>query len=262
MNILHVGDNAGLASVTAHMCTKLGHPSIVLVDEHVDVWDHGKYYENTITTKPHENVIGAIKNMKETFDHIVYHDRVTIAKELDCLHIPSSYFFHGNDLRQQPKLYDVVYSLESIDNVFVTSEDLLQYAPQGTLFRKPVDLDLFKFKNCDKISGALCMTQEKYYDKVLEITTGFDLPVQIVDRFSHRVSYQDLPMLLNSYRCYFDIKFHSDDPPVVVPELSQTALQSLACGTNVFSNGVLFTKFPEEHSDEYTCREFISVLEE
>lgn len=253
---------AGSASITSHMCTKLGHPSIVLVDDHVDAWDHGEYYQNTIRVKPNEDLIGAIKKMRDSFDHIVYHDRVTIAKELDSLHIPSSYFFHGNDLRQQPKIYDVVWSMESIDNIFVTTEDLLQYAPEAYFFRRPVDLDLFKFKKMDKITGALCMTQERYYDEVVEITKDFDLPVQIVDRVNHRVRYKDMPLLLNSYRCYYDIKFQPKHPPVVIPELSQTALQALACGTNVFSNGVLFTKFPEEHSDENACREFISVLEE
>ncbi len=261
MNVLHIGDSTGSASITSNMCTKLGHPSIVLVDEHEDVWNHGDYYGNIVKVKPNENIVQAITKMIDQFDHIVYHDRVGMAKKLDHLHKPSSYIF-SNNLKQQPKLYDTIYSLESIDNVFVTTDDLIDFAPQAELFRKPIDLDLFKFEDCTKISGALCLTLDKYYNEVLSITKDFEMPVQIVDRINHKLSYEDMPHLLNSYRCYYDVKFQSSDPPIVVPELSQTALQALACRTNVFSNGVLFTKFPMEYSDENTCKEFISVLEE
>ena len=262
MKILHIGDKSGIASVTSNMCTKLGHPSIVVVDNNADIWDHGEYYENTIIVNPNEDIAHAVSKMKGKFDHIVYHDRVTLAKKLDKLHIPSSYMFHGNELKEQEKLYDTVYSLESMDNVFVTNESMLDYAPQADLFRTPVDLDLFKFDDCDKISGALCFTEDRHYEKVLDITKDFELPVQIIDRVNHKITYSQMPEILNSYRCYYDIVFNIKKQNAVVPELSQTGLEALACGTNVYSNGVLFTKFPEEHSDELTCREFISVLKE
>jgi hypothetical protein len=260
MNILHIGDMAGSASITANMCTKLGHPSVVLLDGDRDAWDHSEYYNNAVYCKS-KSIVKVVNELGDRYDHIVYHDRFKLAAELDHLHIPSSFMFHGNMLRQAPDLYHHVDSLESIDNLFVTTEDLLKYAPTAELFHRPVDLDLFHVDyDIKRTDIALCLTQERYIESINKLTKDEEHIILVADRVKNTRRYQDMPAFLNTFKYYYDVKYQPTHPPMIIPELSQTGLQALACGLAVWSNGAWFHQFPEIHSDEWACKEFISVL--
>jgi len=261
MKILHIGDNSGIASITANMCSRLGHPSVVLTDSSDDIWDHGDYYDNTASCKSSSTLMQVIRQTVDKYDHIVYHNKFAVAAQLDDLHIPSSFMFHGNVLRQEPNLYYHVDSLESIDNLFVTTGDQLKYASTAELFRRPVDLDLFVMDHkSERTDIGMCLTQRCYMNEVKAITDMEENVILVADRAENMRSYQDMPEFLNNLKYYYDIKFQPTQPPMVIPELSQTGLEALACGVAVWSNGIWFTKFPDVHSDEWTCKEFISVL--
>ena len=263
LNILHVGDMAGSAAITSNMCSKLDNPSVVITDDKVDAWNHGDYYQNTVRCKTTDVMIQIIKATIDNYDHVVYHDRFDIAAELDELHVDSSFMFHGNMLRQAPEMYNHVDNLESIDNLFVTTEDLIKYAPTAELFHRPVDLDMFTINpNADRLDMGLCLTQERYIKECNILTADEEQVVLVADRVKNIRSYSEMPEFLNGFKYYYDIKYQPTHPPMLIPELSQTGLQALACGCVVWSNGIWFTKFPEINSDEWACKEFISVLEE
>jgi len=263
LNILHIGDMAGSAAITANMCTKLNHNSVVITDDKVDAWDHGEYYKNTVHVRNTVLLKNTVRAMAHEFDHFVYHDRYDIAADLDDLHIDSSFMFHGNMLRQAPEMYNHVDNLESIDNLFVTTEDLIKYAPTAELFHRPVDLDMFTINpNADRLDMGLCLTQERYIKECNILTADEEQVVLVADRIKNIRSYSEMPEFLNGFKYYYDIKYQPTHPPMLIPELSQTGLQALACGCAVWSNGIWFTKFPEINSDEWACKEFISVLEE
>jgi hypothetical protein len=259
LKILHIGDQAGSASITSNICNKLGHVSNVIQDKNIETFMHGEYYENTLYT---DNLEQSVKDHLDDYNHIVYHDQYKLAVELDSLHIPSSYMFHGNMLRQQPELYDRVFDLESVDNIFVTTEDLLEYAPDAHLFNRPVDMDMFYNHGKERKEIGLCLTQERYKQYCKDILKGCVTGVMLIDRVKNMVSYEQMPYLLNRFKVYYDIKYQPTHPPTMINELSQTGLQALACGLTVWSNGKVYNKFPEQHSDENSAREFISVLEE
>lgn len=259
MNILHIGDHSGVAAVTSNMCTRLGHPSVVVVGK-ADRWNHGDYYKNTLHVK---HLLKVLEATIEDYDHVVYHDSYNMAAELDHFHIPSSFMFHGNELRDNPDIGMDVDNLESIDNLFVTTEDLMKYAPTAELFRRPIDLDLFVSDHTSKrLDMGVCLTDKCYMIPASNMTDISDRVVLVADRGENIRSYDKMPDFLNSLKYYYDIKFKPTSPPMVIPDLSMTGLQALACGVAVWSNGIWFTKFPEVHSDEWVCKEFISVLED
>ena len=260
MKILHVGNPSGIASIMANMCTKLGHESVVITDD-VEEWDHGEYYGNLATCSSSGILKKIIIHTEQNYDHIVYHDRYDIASDLDYLHIPSSFMFHDNMLRLDPDMYMHVDNLESIDNLFVISQDLLKYAHTAILLPTPVDLDLFKAYNSeDRLEMAVCLVRKCYIRNANEITKDLDPMVLVTDKMDNRKRYRDMPEFLNGFKYYHDIKFQATDPPMVLPEFTQTGLQALACGVAVCNNGIWFYKFPMVHSDELVCKEFISVL--
>lgn len=266
MNILHIGDVSGSAAITANMCTKLNHNSVVITDYDVDMWDHGEYYNNTVYVDNTVLLKDSVRSMAHEFDHFVYHDRYDIASDLDELHIDSSFMFHGNMLREAPEMYNHVDNLESIDNLFVTTEDMLKYAPTANLFHKPVDLDIFRiYEDIQRIDMGLCLTPERYIKECNILTADEEQVILVADRIKNKRPYKEMPVFLNGFKYYYDVKYQptvDQQPPMLIPELSQTGLQALACGCAVWSNGIWFYKFPEIHSDEWSCKEFISVLHE
>ena len=258
MRILHIGDQAGSAALLSHECSKLGHDSKVINHTSIDTFRIGEYYNNTTWNFNEENIRKALKGV----DHLVYHDQFIMAEILDNLHIPSSYMFHGNMLRQDPRRFEYVANLESVDNMFVTTEDMLEYAPGAELFTRPVDIDLFRPMNLVKHNVPLCLTQERYFEVIKRIYNG-GTGMFLVDRVKNITPYHLMPMLLNSYRGYIDLKFQPTHPPTLIPELSQTGLQALACGIPVVGwNMSIHRVLPKRHYAENVAREFIRVLQE
>ena len=263
MKILHIGDQAGSASITSNICTKMGHESLVLQDKNIETFLHGEYYKNTLYMEKDDMFTALKAAISEGYDHFVYHDQIALATAADHLHVSSSYMFHGNMLRQNTKLYNQVMNLESIDNIFVTTEDLLEFAPEAHLFNRPVDMDMFYNMGIkEKHQIGLCLTQERYVPFIRDMVRGSETGVFIVDRVKNKLEYKNMPSILNQYRLYYDIKYQPTHPPTLIKDISQTALQALACGLTVWSNGKVYTKFPEQNSDENSAREFIRVLEE
>lgn len=254
---------AGSAAIISNACTKLGHPSVVYQDSNIETFEHGKLYKNTFYHDGDLQMLEALKNAIPLYDHIIYHDRYKLALVLDDLHKPSSYIFHGNMLRQNPQAYKNVMNLESIENIFVSTEDLLKYAPEATLFTRPIDLDMFKpILIPNKKPMGLCLTQDRYKPYILELLRGNTTGYFLVDRVANRVQYSDMPKILNSYSYYYDVKYQPTHPPTMIEELSGTALQALACKIPVWSCGKWYNAFPIKHDDERAALEFLKVLKE
>jgi len=261
MNILHVGDVSGVASIMSNMCNRLGHPSVVLLDDSFDPWKHGDHYNNTAYCSSSDILQKVVRASKNKYDHIIYHNRYGAAAHLDDMHIPSSFMFHGDILRQTPELYHFVDSLESIDNLFVLEGGMKKYAPTAELFHKPVDMDFFTINpDSQRTEMALCFTHKEYLDYVNSITQDEEMLVLVADKATNIRTYAEMPAFLNTFKYYYDIKFHDNKNPIMIPELSQTGLQALACGAAVWSNGIWLNKFPDIHSDEWSCKQFLSVL--
>ena len=249
---------AGCAAITANMCTKLGHESKVIQDINVNTFSHGDYYNNTLMVN---NLPESVEAIIDKYDHIVYHDMLDCAVSLDSKHIESSYMFHGNMLRQQPKLYDRVSELESIDNIFVTTADLLQYAPDAEYFVRPVDMNLFKPLDIPRKPVPLCLTQERYIQTIKDcVPLVSEQGVFIIDRVKNTIKYEDMPKVLSSFTGYIDFKYQPTHPPTQIQEMSQTGLQALACGIPVLTYDGWVNTLQPSHFDENTCKEFIRVI--
>ena len=263
LRILHIGDMAGSGAITSNICNKLGFPSHVVQDSNIDTFRHGDYYENTTYLNTREAVYEWVKTNQNDYDYFVYHDQIELAERLDDLHKPSAYMFHGNILRKTRIQYDIVCSLESIDDIFVSTEDLLEYAPEAKLFYRPVDMDLFcRDEDHPQKMIGLCLTQERYRKEIKELLRDTDTGVLIADRVKNRIPYGNMPKLLRSYAFYYDVKYIPTHPPEIIEELSQTALQALACGCAVWSCGKWYDKFPREHDDEESAKQFINDITE
>jgi len=260
LKILHIGDQAGVAALLAFECSKLGHSSYVLQDSSIDTFRIGAYYKNTEYLDNIEQIYRIA--FKSAPSHLIYHDQYKMAETFDYMHIPSSYVFHGNMLRGDDKIYDKVLELESIDNIFVTTEDMLDYAPKAELLVRPIDVDLFRPMDIKKQTVPLCLSQLRYFAEIRKRCRDPN-GIFLIDRFKHPITYKNMPLMLNSHKTYIDLKFRPTHPPTLIPELSMTGLQAIACGIPVIGwDSEYHETLDRSHYAENSAREFIRVIQE
>jgi hypothetical protein len=263
MNILHVGDAAGMGAVYSNILNKLGHNSVVVTTESSQFFRHGEYYQNTKVVKNDKDLFKIVKKIGDKYDHIIYHSTLEVAQKMDSQMLPSSYVFHGNDLRQQPSRGIDVLEMDSMENVFVTTEDMIKYIDSSIVqvLSRPIDMDLFSHQDRPRQTIGLCLSQKRYFPSIKDLLRKQELGCFMVDRVENRIDYDRMPDALSAYAGYYDFKFRPTHPPTLIPEISTTGLQALACGVPVWTNGMWYNIFPEQHNDENCALELLNHLE-
>lgn len=73
------------------------------------------------------------------------------------------------------------------------------------------------------------------------------------------VPYHKVPDLLNKFEYYIDIKVINDK---VIPAMSRTGLEALACGLKVFNHELrIVERLPDEHYAIYVAKEALQHYE-
>ena len=146
------------------------------------------------------------------------------------------------------------------DAVIVSTSDLLKYtstknAAMNLYLPNPIDLDVFKPGAILRSTSndALKRSAVTMDNEVTDIPWALEylkknhinLDITVHDRIRHPLMYRDLPNFLKQYKTYVDIRYVNKK---IIPALSKTALESLACGLDVLDYQLKFRKgLPEEH---------------
>jgi len=259
-NILHVGDMAGVAAVLSNEANLMGYHSHVIQLDTIDTYHIGDYYHNTTYAKSKGEMRAYLIQMIDLYDHIVVHDLIDFAEELEGTAM--SYVFHGNMLRNSPKLMKRVENISTLENIFVTSDDLLQYSKNAELLVRPVDTKLFKPQKITS-DEAFTMISKRFLDILQDYLEEFD--IDFIVRDNYIVKYEEMPDLFSKYGVYVDVKYQSCHPPKIIynDTLSLIGLQALACGLTVYNPlQKEFLGLPKGHEAKKATKEFIRVLRE
>ncbi len=132
----------------------------------------------------------------------------------------------------------------------VATTDLLPLVNHAIYLPTPVDTDHFKEINSLKRENKALIfnTEITNTEQTLKYckSNDIDLDVEVYDRTKNPIMFKDMPLLLNKYEVYVDIKYVNNS---ILQSLSKTALESLACGLQVLDYNLKFRKsLPEEHS--------------
>ena len=128
-----------------------------------------------------------------------------------------------------------------------------------------IDTNMFSDKNLNK-KGALAfvssnLDKKRCIEFIRKIQKKHSLELDIIDTDNGFVSHDDLPDLLNKYEYFIDIKITNYG--LLGKELSNLALQALACGCKVyhdFGNGtVLIEEIPKEHKPEFVFKKLFQI---
>ena len=89
---------------------------------------------------------------------------------------------------------------------------------------------------------------------------NINLDTTVHDGIRHPLMYQDLPNFLKQYKTYVDIRYVNKK---IIPALSKTALESLACGLDVLDYQLKFRNgLPEEHNPSSVISSLSKVYDE
>jgi glycosyltransferase involved in cell wall biosynthesis len=177
-----------------------------------------------------------------------------------------------NAVLLKKRIHSKVQSLS--DLIIVSTPDLLQYVSAKRGIKKiylpnPVDSDLFNpgiipsvnssdSLQADAVTMDTEVTNMSWVQNYLK-KNNINFDIDVYDRIKHPLMYSELPRFLKRYKIYVDIR-HVDGK--ILPNLSKTGLEALACGLDVLDFDLKFRRgLPIEHcpltavsklSEEYT----------
>ncbi len=169
------------------------------------------------------------------------------------------------------------YKAQNLANaVIVSTPDLLNYAStKNDAVRKlylpnPIDLDVFKPDAIisSTINDGIKKNAVTMDNEVTDIPWALEylkknnvnLDITVHDRIKHPLMYQDLPNFLKQYKTYVDIRYVNKK---IIPALSKTALEALACGLDVLDYRLKFrNRLPEEHCPSSVIPSLSKVYDE
>lgn len=264
MNILHVLNTAGAASVIAKYMDELyDTKSRVLTRESQDPYG--------LTTYGKALPIGfwifiALMILEaRKYDIIHIHDRDILIPVLKFLNPekPIIIHYHGTKIRrkwEQRKRFWI-----KADRILISTRDLFEGAPPGVeLAPNPVDLALFfPVNNRIPIDKAIHF---KYnaddIAKQLAKMHGIDLVIH--DTSTDPIPHREMRSYLTQYTTFIDVK-RDVRGNILYPEntLSKTALEALACGLKVIPcQGDIIEKLPEEHHPRNVVTQMYRIYKE
>lgn len=224
MRILHIWDQAGVASILAKYQRKLGHEAEVIKREGFDDYKINRFYNSTIYQGSARGFYFYALKRSRNFDVVHVHSQV---KVIPFLSKPCVLHFHGSDLRQAGffGMVENWIAQEIADKILVSTPDLLSRLPKVEWLPNPVDTELFH-PNVDA-----CMLADA-------------VPCE----------YEYMPSHLCSLKFHLETKKWS---------LRKTSLEALACGIPVNWNGLIIkSPLPDQHKPEIVAERTIEIYKE
>jgi len=148
-----------------------------------------------------------------------------------------------NAILLKKRIHSKVQSLS--DLIIVSTPDLLQHISTKRGIKKiylpnPVDTDFFNSKfipsanskvkpQAEAVTMDTEVTNMSWVHKYLK-TNNISLDIDVYDRIKHPLMYSELPGFLKRYKIYVDIRYVDGK---ILPNLSKTGLEALACGLDV-----------------------------
>lgn len=257
MDILHIFSMAGVANILSqnHEYGK----SVVLQLDQFDKFGYGDYYANQITYKSIGDMMNDAIKFNGLYDKVVIHDAIDLAPEFNRPD-DTFLFFHGTALRNMNEVErDKIKGYKC----FVSTVDLLDILPDATHIPVPCDLDLFQpihkpiSSPFDKWLAINRGHQREFIEK--DIRSKYP-DVQYVERDKCYWMYEEMPVFLNMFTRYVDMKYDYDNPPNLLPDLSATGVQALACGLEVF-NGEGKVRYKDDILARHDAKRITEIFE-
>jgi hypothetical protein len=257
---LHIWNTAGVGSIIAKYMDRLfGTKSLVVMRRAFDPFGFTTYGE--LWECKGKTFILKCLIITKRFDiiHIHYLDEIIpfikflYPKKLIVMH------YHGDDIRGKWGLKRKYWS--KADLVLYSTQDLLdKETPSDAVYvPNPVDIEIFnqcRIKPEPRTAFHISYNSDELAKKYAE---EHGLELTIFDRTKQGIiSHLKLPEILCQYEYYIDVKRNSKGE--LLPSLSKTALEALACGLKVINyEGKIVTALPPENHPENVVKQIFKL---
>ena len=252
IKVLHVLDIAGVSSILTHYYNKVGKGKADLIYHQKNniSSEISKFYEGKSFSQFRFLLMAGLKkSMKCDIIHIhgaeILIPLFKITGKKIVLH------YHGSDINEEKRSNSIkriicrsmadliIYNGKKMEVKIKTIKKIRKkYLPN------PVDIEHFHPIMQKKIGSVSFVSTNLDKEKTIASIQSIS-DAEIIDLNLQHIPYENMPEFLSKFETYIDVKIMSWGD--ILPDLSTTALQALACGCNVYHSGQILKEFPEEH---------------
>lgn len=268
--ILHIWNTAGVASIMSKQLRLNDYVSDVIMRKGFDPFGMAEYYGDDLLDLDSNSFIKTAIEKSKDYDIIHVHALLKIVPELRRKYPNKKIVFqhHGTELSNCSNPILRKNSYLHCDSIICSTHDLsdilIKERIEHFLVENAVDTDLFKPIECIKKDAALRIGI-RYIDEgsVTKFLRHYcDWNYETVDREKCSVSYVEMPILLNMYSKYIDVKCYEWTSGQPGKAYSKTGREALSCGLEVFNyNGEVQKGLLKEFTPEYQVKQLIKIYE-
>ncbi len=232
LRVLHIWNTAGVASVIAKFTDRdFRSESTVITRRAADrtgLTTYGTVYDDGAT----RFLVRALR-MSGGADVVHVHSLDRVVPWVKRLHrVPVVMHYHGSDIEGRWPEKEPRWS--KADFLAVASRYLLDGGPSGAVWvPNPVDTDSFRPAATPPPRGSALSFHYGADAEAESLARKLGLALTWMDRGA--VGHEKMPALLGSYAYYIDVK--RSRAGALLPALSRTGLEALACGSKVVGSG-------------------------
>ena len=267
MRVLHIWNTAGVGSLISKHLKRNNIDSVVLMRKGYDPFGMCEYYGDTELNMSGGSFISHAINTAKDFDIIHVHGLYRIVDRLRSIYPKKKIILqhHGTELTTGD-INELIHYYKFVDEIITSTSDLNSYLNRykidNTLIENAVDTELFKPIERSKFKPAL-MFDIRYVDHDSSIAfaqSHCDWDINVIDRESNHVMYSEMPIFLNQYSKFIDVKCYEWTDFNPGQAYSKTGRESLACGLDVLNyKGEIVRGLPKEFTPEYQIKNIIDL---
>jgi glycosyltransferase involved in cell wall biosynthesis len=262
MKILHVWDQAGVASILAKYHRRMGHDVDILKRAGYDPFGISQFYGEPLLDLDGKSFLKHVVKQAGKYDIVHVHTIYKVIPELRKKHKGKKLVlhYHGSEIRGRQDDDSLRAEAEEKSDVILGSTpDLKDYVDGIVYVPNPVDTEHFR-PDSQRSTGAFTIsrsiTDTQWMLDYLK-KNNLDLRVEMVERSTNPIPYAQVPAFLKRYGIYIDIRYIDG---ILLANLSKTGLESLACGLRVLNHELKYVEgLPEEHKPEVVAARVLDI---
>ncbi len=264
LNVLHVWDQAGVASVISKYQKRLGHNVQVLQQAKHDTNDITKLYGGHVSKKNKLFFVFVCLSKVKNYDIIHLHDAWWLIHLVHFFYPKKKMIlhYHGSMVRYLKPYWKRKLWEKYVDKIIVSTPDLLshKYFKKPIYVPNPVDTELFKRKNPTKYKMAFtALKHDQSTDQLDSLLSehGLNLVLATMKRDQRRIKHGEFPSHLEQYEYYIDVPMYNGQ---IIPAHSICGLQAMALGVKTVAwDFTISDKLPDEHKPEKVVDKLMEV---
>jgi len=247
LKVFHVLDMAGQGSILNHFLNKYttiqSTSYYIIKGKNIDMINN---YYDSIPFKNIKQLILHIYKLKFDIAHI--HSAEILVPFFKLLGKKVVLHYHGSDIniisRQTSKIRKLCRNMA--DLILYNDKDMIiPTTTKRVYFPDIIDTELFKKDNQIKEGNLIIISNNL---NIKETISNIPKSTEIFNSNQNFIPYSEMPSYLSKYETYIDEKVNDQNQRLNA--LSNTGLQSLACGLKVQKNGLIISVLPSQHKPE------------